>query len=350
MNAVIDTRGNLSSKVTGFAVALALHGAVVWSMAAFEVPATSAFDSAPGGLTIMIGEAGGAREIGEVAAAQAEGVAEGEAEEVALEQAPPVETVEVPDTPVETADPVETMRPEPVQAEPVEVADAVEPVPVEQPVAPEPVAVDAVEVPAVETETVEAVEVAAAPPPVPQTRPKVEPRIETAAAPVAPRPVEAVKPAKTEVAEATPEPQPVAEPAPERSKAQQKKGNGTFNALASAPTRSTASGTSQASSGGGGASGARKSYYASLQSWLERHKKYPRAARLRRYEGTVQFRFLIDRSGSVLEHSIVQSSGKRVLDEAVLDLLKRADPLPSMPPEIAGATLELTTSIDFRLR
>jgi hypothetical protein len=24
--------------------------------------------------------------------------------------------------------------------------------------------------------------------------------------------------------------------------------------------------------------------------------------------------------------------------------------MPSMPPEIAGATLELTTSIDFRLR
>ncbi|UUX49012.1 energy transducer TonB [Nisaea acidiphila] len=349
MSAAIDIRGNVSSKVTGFTVAVALHGAVIWSMAVFEDPATGAFDTASGGLTIMIGEAGGAQELGEVATTLVEGVTEGQADEVSLEQAPPVAPVDVPETAEEIMEPVDTVpvtdlveTVEAAPAEPVEVAEAVEPDPVEVPVEPEAVSVEAVEVPEVETETVETVDVADAPPPVPQSRPKPAPKVETAAAPatVPPKPAEPVKPAEV----------PVAEPALERSLAQQKKGNSTFNALASAPTRSAVAGASQASSGGGGAAGAQKSYYASLQNWLERHKKYPRAARLRRYEGTVQFRFMIDRSGSVLEHAIVQSSGKRVLDDAVLDLLKRADPLPSMPPEIAGATLELTTSIDFRLR
>lgn len=341
MSAVLGRRMDFSAKAAGFAVALLLHGAVVLSMAAFEEPETSAFASVSGGLTITIGEAGGAREVGEVGAAQAEGVAEGEAEEVAVEQAPPVTAVE---NVSEEVVPVETV---PV-SEPVDTVESVVPDPVEaaEPVEPEPVVAEAVEAPAVEAETVQAVEAPRSPAPIPQVRPapKAEP-VKTAAA-VPPRPVEAAAPEPEKVTEPVPD----AEPAQERSVKQQKKGSGTFDAAASSPTRSTAPGTLQASSGGGGAAGARKSYLASLQSWLERHKKYPRAARLRRYEGTVQFRFLIDRAGSLLEHSIVESSGKRILDEAVLDLLKRADPMPSMPPEIDGATLELTTSIDFRLR
>jgi protein TonB len=344
MSAVIQRRGDISSKVAGFAVAVALHGAAVWSMAAFQEPATSAFDSASGGLTVMIGEAGGAREIGEVGAAQAEGVVAGTAEQATLEQAPPVEMVQsITDTtvPVEAApipEVVETVVAATVPAEPVKVSEPVEP---------EPVEAEPVEVPVVEAETVQAVAEPVAPAPIPQARPEPKPQPVKAAVAVPPRPVKAVEVVEAKAAS----PDPAVEPASERSVAEQKKGSGAvFDAAASSPTLSTAAGTLQASSGGGGAAGARKSYLASLQSWLERHKKYPRAARLRRYEGTVQFRFLIDRAGSVLEHSIVESSGKRVLDEAVLELLKRADPMPSMPPEIAGATLELTTSIDFRLR
>ncbi|WP_193182993.1 energy transducer TonB [Nisaea sediminum] len=346
MSAVIGRRVDFSSKVAGFTVAVVLHGAAIWSMAAFQDPATSAFDAASGGLTVMIGEAGGAQEIGEVGAAQAEGVVEGTAEEVTLEQAPPVEMVQsITDTtvPVETApipEAVETVVAETVPAEPVEVSEPVEPA---------PVVAEAVEVPVVEAETVQAVSEPVAPAPVPQLRPEPKPQPVTAAVAVPPRPVKAVEPVEAKAAK--PDPAPSAEPASERSVAEKKKGSGAFfDAAASSPTLSTTAGTLQAASGGGGAAGARKSYLASLQSWLERHKKYPRAARLRRYEGTVQFRFLIDRAGSVLEHSIVESSGKRVLDEAVLELLKRANPMPSMPPEIGGATLELTTSIDFRLR
>jgi len=337
MSAVIGRRGDVSVKVAGFLVAVALHGAAVWSLAAFQDPATSAFDTVSGGLIVMIGEAGGAQEIGEVAAAQAEGVAEGTAEEVTLEQAPPVEAVEsVTDVtaPVESV-PVRDVAEavESIPAEPVEVAE-----PVAEPVEPEAVVAEAVEVQAAPT----------APAPVPQARPTPRPKPVTAAAAVPPPPMEAVKPVETKTVTAAPAP--ATPPAPERSVAQQKKGGGAFDSMASSPTRSAVAGTLQAASGGGGAAGARKSYLASLQSWLERHKKYPRAARLRRYEGTVQFRFLIDRSGSLLEHSIVESSGKRILDQAVIALLKRADPMPSIPPEIDGSTFELTTSIEFRLR
>ncbi|WP_420406048.1 TonB family protein [Nisaea sp.] len=344
MNATVERRGDISCKMTGFAVAVLLHGVVVWSMTMFQDPATSAFDTGSGGLTVMIGEAGGAQEIGAVAAAQAEGVLEGAAEEVALEQAPPVESVPVPEVTETVAQvaaepPVETVTPEPVTAEPVEAVE-----PVAEPVEPEPVVTEAVDVPAIEAETVETVTALA---PVPRPRPEPAPKFEMDAAPEQPRQAEPVKPAETEVAEADPVPD--AKPADVRT-FEQRRAGGAFSSEASSPTRSSVAGTLQAASGGGGAAGARNSYLASLQSWLERHKKYPRAARLRRYEGTVQFRFLIDRAGSVLERSIVASSGRGILDKAVLELLKRADPMPSMPPEIDGATLELTTSIDFRLR
>ena len=133
-------------------------------------------------------------------------------------------------------------------------------------------------------------------------------------------------------------------------KAQKKTGSGTFDAASSAPNRAAGPGQTQASSGGGGAAAARQSYFASIQSWLERHKKYPRAARLRRYEGTVGFSFQINRAGSIMKSSIVKSSGKKILDEALLDLLKRADPMPPMPPEISGATFDFTTSLEYVLR
>lgn len=350
MTELVADRGDVFSKVAGLAAALVLHGAALWLVTVVQAPATSSFESGVGGLVVTIGETGGAPDIGDVQASQSEGVSEAAAEETLLEQAPPVETVPV-DAVTELVDaqPVEVVTPEPVpvvEQEPVTV-------PVETVIS-EPLPVASADIPDVKAQPVETVEVQdVPPPPMPQTRPKP---VETVK-PVPPAPVQPVKPTETELAEAPPAPLPVTEkaspdaaPAEEHVEAQQKRGGGEFDAAASAPTRSTLAGTLQASSGAGGAPGARMSYLASLQSWLERHKRYPRAARLRRYEGTVEFRFLIDRSGSILEQAIVESSGRRILDEAVLELLKRASPLPSMPADVGGATLELTTSIDFKLR
>lgn len=90
-------------------------------------------------------------------------------------------------------------------------------------------------------------------------------------------------------------------------------------------------------------------YQQALLAHLERYKKYPRAARRRAQEGTAHVRFRIDRQGNVLSSALAQSSGYSLLDEEVLETVERADPLPAMPPEISGSTLDVTVPVRFNL-
>ena len=94
----------------------------------------------------------------------------------------------------------------------------------------------------------------------------------------------------------------------------------------------------------------RDSYMAQLQAWLERHKEYPRRAKLRRQEGTVLLYFVMNREGRVLEYRIRQRSGHASLDRAVEEMIERAQPLPKMPQEMRQARLELVVPVQFFLR
>jgi protein TonB len=89
---------------------------------------------------------------------------------------------------------------------------------------------------------------------------------------------------------------------------------------------------------------------AQLQVWLHEHKEYPRGARNRRQEGTVLLAFVMDREGRVLEHRIRQGSGHRLLDEEVVALIRRANPLPPPPPEIPGNRISFVVPVQFFLR
>ena len=60
--------------------------------------------------------------------------------------------------------------------------------------------------------------------------------------------------------------------------------------------------------------------------------------------------FAIDRSGAVTRHRIVASAGHAALDGAVERMLRRAAPLPAMPPELPGPGLELRIPVVFDLR
>lgn len=90
-------------------------------------------------------------------------------------------------------------------------------------------------------------------------------------------------------------------------------------------------------------------YQQTLLSHLERYKKYPRAARRRVQEGIPHVRFRLDRQGNVLTLQLAQSSGYALLDQEALDMVERAKPLPAIPPEISGATLEVIVPVRFRL-
>ena len=98
------------------------------------------------------------------------------------------------------------------------------------------------------------------------------------------------------------------------------------------------------------ASSARVTWQAQLLAWLEKYKRYPRVAQEQRQQGVVYLRFAIDRQGKVLSSQINKSSGFEVLDDEVLALVQRAQPVPSPPPDIAGDRIELLVPVAFSLR
>lgn len=82
---------------------------------------------------------------------------------------------------------------------------------------------------------------------------------------------------------------------------------------------------------------------------LERFRRYPARARAARHQGTVLVRFVMNRAGMVLSSQIVQKSGSRDLDQAALDTLQRAQPLPAIPKEKPDS-VELTVPVDFQIK
>jgi protein TonB len=82
---------------------------------------------------------------------------------------------------------------------------------------------------------------------------------------------------------------------------------------------------------------------------LQRYKRYPSEALSRSEEGIVLLSFSIDRSGHVLARHIERSSGHPDLDEEVMDMIKRAEPLPAFPASMSQAQLDLTVPIPFSM-
>jgi periplasmic protein TonB len=87
-----------------------------------------------------------------------------------------------------------------------------------------------------------------------------------------------------------------------------------------------------------------------LSSHLEREKRYPRLSQQRGEQGTVMLRFTMNRDGKVLAARIERGSGFAALDQEVLALIERAQPLPALPAEITAAQLELVVPVQFSMR
>jgi len=61
-------------------------------------------------------------------------------------------------------------------------------------------------------------------------------------------------------------------------------------------------------------------------------------------------RFTMDRQGRVLAARIEKTANVASLDQEGLDLLQRAQPLPPLPSDQPGETLELIVPIQFFLK
>lgn len=95
--------------------------------------------------------------------------------------------------------------------------------------------------------------------------------------------------------------------------------------------------------------GTSRSYAARIRSWLYAHKLYPRRARMRREEGRVQVRFVLDRTGVLLEGAVVKGSGNAALDGEAEAMMWRASPYPRVPAELPGERIEFIAPIEFVL-
>lgn len=125
----------------------------------------------------------------------------------------------------------------------------------------------------------------------------------------------------------------------------------------SAPASAAPSPATSAAGRGEGADGAPAAraadfppdYLSRLRAWLERHKRYPEQARMLRTQGVATLWFRMARDGTVLAWRIDRGSGSPLLDEAVRAMIESASPLPALPAEVAGGTLELRVPVAFRL-
>ena len=100
----------------------------------------------------------------------------------------------------------------------------------------------------------------------------------------------------------------------------------------------------------GGAPHIEPSWQSSLVRQLQRYKRYPSEAQSRNEQGVVLLSFSLDRTGHVLAHRVARSSGFADLDNEVMAMIMRAEPLPAFPASMPQPRIDLTVPIRFSLR
>ncbi|MCA0035583.1 TonB family protein [Mesorhizobium sp. B263B2A] len=225
-----------------------------------------------------------------------EPVEETEAEpEKVVERAQPTEQAET--APPDEIEPTETSEAEPVDQPPLEVVvpDVVETV------APEVVV------------------------PLPQPKPLEQPEEKKPVQAKAKKPVEKPK------------------PRPRKEKAEPAR------TVAAASANSRPAATAAAPKSSAGFSGISPAKWESrLTAWINRHKRYPSAAKSRGAQGNTNVTFTVDGSGRVISARVVRSSGDAELDRAALAVLQGAT-VPAPPPEL-GEHVSRTAPFVFSLR
>lgn len=88
-----------------------------------------------------------------------------------------------------------------------------------------------------------------------------------------------------------------------------------------------------------------KTWQRNLIAQIERHKRFPANAKGR--FGVVDVAFRIDRKGRLVEAHVLNSSGFEELDEAALDLIRRAQPFVPPPPALRESELSFVAPIRY---
>jgi protein TonB len=91
-------------------------------------------------------------------------------------------------------------------------------------------------------------------------------------------------------------------------------------------------------------------YGQSISKEIKRFQKYPLVAQRRGWEGTAEVLLQIAADGKVTSITLAKSSGRAVLDEEALNMVRRASPLPQAPQNLRGRELTVTVPIVFKLQ
>lgn len=86
-----------------------------------------------------------------------------------------------------------------------------------------------------------------------------------------------------------------------------------------------------------------------LWAALERHKRYPSIARMNRWEGRVVVHVTVRRDGQLVNPEVEESSGYSVLDQAAVDVVQHASPLPlkyALEQSLVSVSIPLTYQLE----
>lgn len=180
------------------------------------------------------------------------------------------------------------------------------------------------------------------PEPIPEPEPEPEPTPE-------PEPVPEPEPEPEPQPEPQPEPEPTPEPQPEQTAPAEQVEQGPPAEAAGQEADDQDSQNAVALQNAGNSADV-DSYLSRLSRHLARYYEYPRRARRLGQEGTPVIVFEFSRDGTLVGHSLRDSSGHRLLDEAAQEMLTQAAPLPEVPDTMTGRTFTYALPVRFSLR
>jgi len=95
-----------------------------------------------------------------------------------------------------------------------------------------------------------------------------------------------------------------------------------------------------------------ETYEARITRHIAKYQEYPESAQLYGIEGDAIVRIRIDRSGKIQGYRVIKAAGNYILDEAVVAMVKAANPTPPMPDHYAVGepVAEFIFPVAFRMK